>query len=420
MAQTVRGFRDIMEPDAAAFAELEARCRALFRLYGYGEIRLPTVEQRELFVKSTGDTTDIVEKEMYAFEDAGGRMLALRPEGTPGVARAYIENGLPAKDLRQKLFYIGSMFRAERPQAGRYREFEQIGAEYIGNPDPSADAETMVLLAALLKSAGVKEIRLEINSIGCPQCRPAYKQALLDYLKANLDSLCDNCKKRVERNPLRALDCKTDGPKLAAGAPPMKYCPDCDAHFAQVREHLKNAGLAFNVNPNLVRGLDYYTRTVFEFRAAGIGSQDAIAAGGRYDTLIKSMGGPDVAAVGWAMGADRVLAAAASGERAVPKPEVFVAAADKTAAPTAFQILQFLRGEGLRADAAAFSQSLKSQMRAANKSGARFAAIIGEREAAEGTVTLKDLAPGGQEKTVSPREAADLARRQLQDGLKAS
>ena len=200
----------------------------------------------------------------------------------------------------------------------------------------------------------------------------------------------------------------------------MKYCPDCDAHFAQVREHLKTAGLAFNVNPTLVRGLDYYTRTVFEFRAAGIGSQDAIAAGGRYDTLIKSMGGPDVSAVGWAMGADRVLAAAASGERTVPKPEVFVAAADKTAATKAFQILQFLRGEGLRADAAAFSQSLKSQMRAANKSGARFAAIIGEREAAEDTVTLKDLAPGGQEKTVSPREAADLARRQLQDGLKAS
>ncbi|HOX22947.1 MAG TPA: histidine--tRNA ligase, partial [Elusimicrobiales bacterium] len=310
MAQTIRGFRDILEPDAAAFSELENLCRRIFRLYGYSEIRLPTVEQRELFVKSTGDTTDIVEKEMYAFADAGGRLLALRPEGTPGVVRAYMENGLPATDQRRKLFYIGSMFRAERPQAGRYREFEQIGAEYIGNPDPSADAETILLLAELLKAAGIREMKLELNSIGCPQCRPAHRQALLDYLKDHLEELCENCKKRLERNPLRALDCKADGPKLVAQAPAMKYCPDCDAHFAQVRRHLDNAGQAYNINPNLVRGLDYYSRTVFEFRAGGIGSQDAIAAGGRYDSLIKSMGGPDVAAVGWALGADRVLVGA--------------------------------------------------------------------------------------------------------------
>ena len=410
MAQTVRGFRDILEPDAAAFAELESLCRRIFHLYGYSEIRLPTVEQRELFVKSTGDTTDIVEKEMYSFADAGGRMLALRPEGTPGVVRAYMENGLPAKDQRQKLFYIGSMFRAERPQAGRYREFEQIGAEYIGNPDPSADAETILLLAELLKTAGVAEVKLELNSIGCPQCRPAHRQALLDYLKQNMDTLCENCKKRVERNPLRALDCKTDGPKLAEKAPPMKYCPDCDAHFAQVRLHLDNARLAYNVNPNLVRGLDYYSRTVFEFRACGIGSQDAIAAGGRYDALIKSMGGPDAAAVGWALGADRVLAAAGGVKKEMPKPAVFVVAADKTAAPKAFMLLQRLRREGVRADAAAFTQSLKSQMRAANKSGAAFAALLGERELSAGTVTLKSLAQGGEEKTLEQEQAVQAMK----------
>lgn len=396
MINSIRGFRDIFHPDSAAFASLEETARRIFRLYGYGELRFPAVEYRELFVKSTGETTDIVEKEMYTFTDAGGRELALRPEGTPGVVRAYLENNLHSQDPRRKLFYIGSMYRAERPQAGRYREFEQIGAEYLGNAHPSADAESIAMLAAMLKAAGLNSFSAEINSIGCQNCRPKYREELLSFLKANSDSLCENCKKRIERNPLRALDCKTDGPRLIATAPKQQLCGECADHFDKVTEFLRAANVPFTVNPNLVRGLDYYSRTVFEFRAGGIGSQDAIGGGGRYDSLVKSMGGPEVPAVGWAMGADRVINALAGAGRPKQSPSIFVVSLGDAAVMPSFRLMEQIRACGMTADSASFSQSMKAQMRAANKSGARFAAILGEDEIKNSVCAMKDLQTGEQ------------------------
>ncbi|MCX5783792.1 MAG: histidine--tRNA ligase [Elusimicrobia bacterium] len=389
MIHSVRGFRDILHPQSQKFAEFEAIARRVLALYGYSEIRLPTLEMKELFVKSTGETTDIVEKEMYAFSDAGGRELALRPEGTPGVARAYIENNLFSTEPRQKLYYIGNMFRAERPQAGRFREFEQIGAEYIASPHPSADAEVIILLSHILREAGVKDFSIEINSLGCKECRPKYRAQLLEFLNARRETLCESCKKRIEKNPLRALDCKADGEKLTADAPKQKLCPQCDDHFENVQTLLTSCGEKFSVNKNMARGLDYYSRTVFEFKAGAIGAQDAIAGGGRYDSLIKSMGGPEVAAVGWAMGVDRAVSLLTTEN--LPKVKIFVISLGKESDNYAFEILHDLRVAGIAADSASFSQSLKAQMRSADKSGAEFALIVGENEVKKSSCMLKNL-----------------------------
>ena len=304
---SLRGFRDILPPDSGVFYAIESAAREVFKLYGYREIRIPTLEARELFVKSTGDTTDIVQKEMYAFTDQGGREIAARPEGTPGVVRAYIENNLSQNGGNGKYFYMGGMFRAERPQAGRYREFEQIGAECIGAHGAFADAESISMLMEMLKKAGLSGCMAEINSLGCATCRAAYRAGLLGFLKTNPAALCEVCRTRMEKNPLRALDCKLDGPRLALEAPAIKLCPSCQLHFSRVQELLSALNAPFKVNKSLVRGLDYYTRTIFEVKTgASGGSQDALAGGGRYDELVKSMGGPDAPAVGWAMGVDRV------------------------------------------------------------------------------------------------------------------
>ncbi|HOW90537.1 MAG TPA: histidine--tRNA ligase, partial [Elusimicrobiales bacterium] len=306
MTVSLRGFRDILPPESDLFAAVESAARRTFALHGYREIRLPTIEARELFVKSTGDTTDIVEKEMYAFTDQGGREVAVRPEGTPGLVRAYIEHNLSQSGKNAKYFYIGSMFRAERPQAGRYREFTQIGAEYIGNPSPFADAEAIIMLVRLLEQAGLPGLSVEINSLGCAECRGAYRAVLTSFLKGVSGELCEPCRSRIERNPLRALDCKADGPALAGKAPKLSLCAPCAEHFGRTQDLLKSAAVEFRVNTGMVRGLDYYTRTVFEVRTRALGSQDAVAGGGRYDDLVRSMGGPQAPAIGWAMGLDRV------------------------------------------------------------------------------------------------------------------
>ena len=239
MAKLVRGFRDIFEPQSKNFTELENCARGVFSLYGFGELRLPTVELKELFIKSTGETTDIVQKEMYAFEDAGHRQLAIRPEGTPGVVRAYLENNFTQNAPVQKFYYIGNMFRAERPQAGRYREFEQIGAEYIGNSAPAADAEVILMLKDIVSKFGAKNYKVKINSLGCDKCRPLYRQELISFLSAEKDTLCENCQTRLEKNPLRVLDCKIDGARFAGRVPTMKLCPKCQAHFDEVQALLK-------------------------------------------------------------------------------------------------------------------------------------------------------------------------------------
>ncbi len=407
MIQTIRGFRDIIPPLSNAYTDFETLARDILGLYSYKELRLPTLEMKELFVKSTGETTDIVEKEMYAFSDSGGRNLALRPEGTPGAVRAYIENSMHQSGSHVKLFYIGNMFRAERPQAGRFREFEQLGAEYIGNPHPCADAESIAMMLKIMEKTGIKDYTAEINSIGCSSCRELFRNELLNYLNANKARLCENCLRRMERNPLRCLDCKADGPFLSENAPRQKLCDKCTAHFESVQKMLSDANLPFKVNRSLVRGLDYYTGTVFEIKSGLLGSQDALGAGGRYDTLIKSMGGPDVPAVGWAIGVDRTIQAALSNsaERGQTPPLAFVISLDESSHRTAFKTLADLRNAGIKADGGFFGQSMKSQMRSAGKASAKYAIIIGENEIKTSSCALKDLA-GGTQKTVALSELA--------------
>lgn len=393
MAKLVRGFRDIFEPQSNQFTELENCARGVFSTYGFGELRLPTVELKELFVKSTGETTDIVQKEMYAFEDAGHRQLAIRPEGTPGVVRAYLENNFVQNAPVQKLYYIGNMFRAERPQAGRYREFEQIGAEYIGNSAPAADAEVILMLKDIVAKFGAKNYTVKINSLGCDKCRPVYRQALIDFLSKEKDTLCENCQTRLEKNPLRVLDCKIDGARFAGRVPTMQLCLECQEHFDTVQALLKGK-IDFVVDPMLVRGLDYYSRTVFEFQAGDV-SQNAIAAGGRYDTLVKNMGGPATPAIGWAMGAERVILA--RGEQPVQKRKsVCVVSLEKPCNETAFNFMQQLRAAGVRTEGGLFDKNVKGQMKQADRCGASYALILGGDELAKQVATLKDLTTGEQ------------------------
>ena len=410
---SLRGFRDLLPPDSTRFAAIEAAAREVFALYGYQELRIPTIEMKELFVKSTGETTDIVEKEMYAFTDGGGREVAVRPEGTPGVVRAYIEQNLSQTGRNAKLFYIGNMFRAERPQAGRFREFEQIGAEHIGNASPFADAETITMLVRLLEKAGLAACSVELNSLGCAECRKTYRQTLLDYLKQRSEMLCEPCRGRIERNPLRALDCKVDGPWLAEKAPKLSLCPACAEHFTRVQDLLNISGVPYNVNLNLVRGLDYYTRTVFEVRSSALGSQDAVCGGGRYDDLVKSMGGPAAPAIGWALGVDRLAMLLKDSPVADAAPGVFVVSAASEAQDQAFRLLAALRAAGVSADSSNFTLSLKSQMRSADKSGASYAFILGEDELKAGTVAVKPLKQAGDQQPVPFADAPAHIRKLL-------
>ena len=346
--QAVRGTKDILPADGAHFQSLEAAARALFARYGYQEIRTPTFETVDLFQRSLGETTDVVQKEMYVFEDRGGRKLALRPEGTAGVVRAFIEHHLSQTHPFCKLFYIGPMFRAERPQAGRYREFWQIGAEYFGNASPSADAELLLLVQTLFRTLGLTDAHLKINSLGDAELPAEIPRGIDRYIQGILPTFCEDCQRRAEKNPLRVLDCKVDNPKLV-NVPTIDHfwCDDCRTHFEKVRDLLKQAGGTFDVVPRLVRGLDYYTRTVFEVTSSALGAQDALAAGGRYDKLVKDLGGPDVPALGFAMGAERAIEAIQATKKEVVKsvfsPYIFVAALGEAAAVKAFQLMQQLR-----------------------------------------------------------------------------
>lgn len=411
---TVRGFRDLLPQESERTSALEEAARDTFELYGFRELRIPILERKDLFVKTTGETTDIVEKEMFQLTDGGGRELALRPEGTPGVVRAYLNNHLHQQGPVAKFFYIGSMFRAERPQAGRYREFEQIGVEALGNPHPSADVEVILALKHFLDSVGLNgRMRLRLNNIGCDteaSCRPLYRKNLRAFLKEREADLCENCQRRLERNPLRTLDCKKDGPTLAKSAPTLVPCTACRVHVETVSAMLTANSCEHQFpDPNLVRGLDYYTRTVFEFQAEGIGSQDAIAGGGRYDSLVENMGGKSSPAVGWALGIERVLLAVLATDKDAkalskilppPKADVFVAAAtkDETTEARGVEIIESLRRFGIRTAGGLFSIGLKAQMREAGRQKARLAVIIGEDELKKNppTCMLKDMEKGEQ------------------------
>ena len=371
--------------------------------YGYGEIRTPTFENTELFVRGVGDTTDVVQKEMYTFSDREeNRSISLRPEGTASVARAIIENGKCQDPMPLKYYYIISCFRHEKPQAGRSREFFQFGTEMFGSESPAADATAIALAASVIRRLGLKNVRLHINSIGCKECRPEYRRALVEYYTSHIDKLCDTCKTRLDKNPLRLLDCKNpDCAALAKDAPRTveHLCPNCESKFNMLKSALDAMGIEYVVDSSIVRGLDYYTGTVFEFIAEGIGAQSTVCGGGRYDGLVESLGGPALSGIGFGMGITRIILAMREqglDKIDVPTPKLYIAALGERAQIKALEITERLRREGKYAECDIVTRSLKSQMKYANKIGAEYTLIIGDSEIDAGRAQLKNMADGTQ------------------------
>lgn len=397
----IKGFNDILPGEVETWQHIETTARAVFGCYGFSEIRVPVMEKTDLFARSIGDSTDIVEKEMYSFTDKGDNRITLRPEGTAGVMRAFIEHKLYAADPVNKLFYMGPMFRYERPQKGRYRQFHQIGAEVTGVQSPKVDAQVLTMLAQFFAQLGLHEPSLEINSLGCPDCRPAYREILKEFLRSRLDALCEDCCRRFESNPLRTLDCKVERCKEAtAGAPAMleHLCPACDAHFAETRLYLELVATPYRINNRMVRGLDYYTRTTFEMVTGLLGSQSAVAAGGRYDGLIADLGGPAIPGIGFAMGVERVALLLGT-DRFSTVPHLFIVAHGQQAGEKAFAIACDLQRQGISVEFDFEGKSMKSQMRRADKLSCRHTLIIGEAELASGFAPLKEMATGSQTET---------------------
>ena len=387
---------------------IEDRARALFERYSIKEIRIPVLERMQLYSRSTGETTDIVEKQMYTFtdRDEGETVVAIRPEGTPSVVRAYIEAGLDRTDPEQRFFYSGPMFRRERPQKGRYRQFYQFGVEIFGRPDAACDAELLIMIDELCRDLRVPT-SMEINSIGDAKCRPAFRAALVEWGRAHWDQLCDDCHNRIERNPLRLLDCKIDA-KLAESAPKsLDYlCDECRAHFDTVQQLLTAANVQYVVNPRMVRGLDYYTRTAFEVMAGGLGAQSTVVAGGRYDGLVETMGGAAVAGIGFAIGVDRMaLALEAAGVISTGAPDAAIIAMGQAATRQAVIVACDLRSANLNVEMLSPERKMKTLLARASKIGARFAVIIGDDEIARGVVQLRDLKQSAQ-RELTPAEAA--------------
>ncbi|MGE4503700.1 MAG: histidine--tRNA ligase [Desulfovibrionaceae bacterium] len=408
--QKIKGFADMFGADAEKFTRMENAARETFSRYGFEELRLPILEKTELFAKSIGEDTDVVGKEMYTFPDRKGRSLTMRPEATAGMCRAFIEGKVHQPGKVSKYFTFGPMFRYERPQKGRMRQFHQLDVETFGAPEPEADAELILMLASFLESLGLAKLSVELNSLGCPECRPAYRQSLIDFYNTfDTDLLCEDCRRRKDTNPLRVLDCKVPSCKeLVRNAPTVtdSLCQGCAEHFAAVKAILDASGVAYVVNPRLVRGLDYYQRTTFEVVSGDIGSQSSVAGGGRYDGLVKNLGGGDVCASGFAIGMERIALLLPDPEPA--RPDFYVAVVDAAATGPALLLAQELRAAGKSGVADFAAGSMKSRMRAADKSGARFCLILGGAEVAEGTVTVKDMAEGGGQKTVSRSKLVDM------------
>jgi histidyl-tRNA synthetase len=392
---SVKGFHDVLPDESARWWWAEQQARAVCRRYNFAEIRIPIVERTELFSRSIGETTDIVEKEMYSFADRDGTSLTLRPEGTASIVRAYVEHALHQREAVSKLFYLGPMFRRERPQKGRLRQFSQIGVEAIGRDDAAIDAEVLLLLHDVLAALQVRGARIELNSLGDGVCRPAYREALRAFGEARRAALCENCNRRLERNPLRLLDCKSPDCRAATADAPLMLdylCSPCRDHFAAVRAMLAREGVTAHLNPRMVRGLDYYCRTAFEVSAEGLGAQNAVGGGGRYDGLVKALGGPDTPGIGFALGVERLMLSMADHEDARPAlPEVFLAPLGAAAVAEAMHLAHRWRVEGVRVEVAATGKSLKSQMRLADKVGAPFVLILGEDELAVRALTVRDM-----------------------------
>lgn len=402
MIKRLKGTEDILPDEVSIWRKVEEISRNLFGLYCYKEIRTPIIEESGLFIRSVGEDTDIVKKQMYTFKDQGDRNICLRPEETASVARAYLENNLDKKDGFIKLFYTGPMFRSERPQAGRLRQFHQIGAEAIGSYSPYIDAEVIILLGELLAGWGLKDYRFRINSLGCEKDKGALRDRLRKELKHELNRLCKDCKERYKKNVLRILDCKNPSCKnvIASVSLADTLCAPCRSGFDGLREILNDSGLDYEVSPLLVRGLDYYTKVVFEVTTDKLGAQDAIAAGGRYDNLISDFGGAKTGACGFAIGVERVIellstASPEADDKDEERP-VFVATIGEPSYREGFRILRRLRSDGLAAEIDYQNKSLKAQMRYAGKIGARYAVILGEDELKENKVIVKDMADGSQ------------------------
>ncbi len=396
----IKGMNDILPGEIATWQFLEQEARRIFHSYGFSEIRVPVVEKTELFCRSIGETTDIVEKEMYTFTDKSGNSLTLRPEGTAPVMRSFIEQKLYTQDPVAKLYYLGPMFRYERPQKGRYRQFHQIGVEAIGVDDPKIDAQILAMLCHYFDAVGIHDVELHINSLGCRDCRPAYRQALIGYLEDRLASLCSDCQRRYQTNPLRVLDCKVPTCQEAtATAPSMieHLCAGCDEHFSQVKGYLQNLAIRYTVNTRMVRGLDYYSKTTFEMVTSSLGSQNAVAAGGRYDGLISDLGGPALPGIGFAMGVERLVLMKNSKELPVERLPLFLAAMGQPAGDRAFLLMSALQKQGLCVEMDYTAKSLKAQMRRAGKFGARYVLILGEEELARQVVILRNMDDGSQQ-----------------------
>ena len=390
--QAIKGVKDILRKDASLWQHIEKTARSLFEDFGFSEIRVPIFEYTELFARSIGVSTDIVEKEMYTFEDRDGRKVTLRPEGTAGVVRAFIEHNLYADNQLTKLYYMGPMFRHERPQKGRYRQFYQIGVEALGTDHPHVDIEVLSMLHALFARLGINGLSLQINSLGDSACRGTYRDELKKYLKEKLPTLCGDCQRRFDTNPLRVLDCKVDADKFHDSPVMLDYlCGPCKLHFETVEAGLKTLGIPFVVNPRLVRGLDYYTRTTFELVMGHLGAQNTVAAGGRYDGLVQEIGGPATPGIGFALGVERAVSLMNMHDIAIPRPALFISALGPEAVAYALPLIHDLKLSGIRVDTDYTGASLKSQMKKADKSGAGHTLIIGEQELKNGNAVLRNM-----------------------------
>ena len=417
MIPAVRGTHDILPGEVEKWQTVERVARALCDRYGYVEVRTPVLEREELFAKGTGETTDIVQKEMYSFTDKGGDRVTLRPEATPSMVRAFVEHSLEHALPSPKLYSMGPMFRYERPQKGRYRQFHQLDVEVFGMHDPAVDAEVIDLAWSLIADLGIPQAELVVNSVGCPACRPGFQAALLEALGQDVVKLCQDCQRRAATNPLRIYDCKVpaDQPIIDALPHSVDYlCEACATHFAAVRAHLDAWGIPWRLSHRLVRGLDYYTRTTFEILGQTLGAQNALLGGGRYDGLVKRLGGPDRTGIGFAAGLERLVLALPEGSAGEPTPRAFVASIGDDARAEALRLLRELRQAGVAATMEFEGRSIKAQMKRADRLGARVALIVGGDELARGEVTLRDMR--GSEQRAIPRADAVRVARTLLEG----
>lgn len=397
-----KGTKDILPEEIFRWHKAQKTFADVCHMYGYEEIRIPTFEDTNLFQRGVGDTTDVVQKEMYTFEDKGGRSITLRPEGTAGVVRSYIEHGMNNLPGPVRLFYDITAFRYEKMQKGRYREFHQLGLEAFGAVGPEIDAEIISILDVFFKKMGLKSIKLCINSIGCPTCRKAYNELLKDYFRPHIDTMCEDCRNRFEKNPLRMIDCKIDGEKeIVKSAPRLidHLCDDCSKHFDDLKNRLENLGIAYTIDPNIVRGLDYYTRTVFEFVSENVGTQGTICGGGRYDGLVESLGGPSTPGIGFAMGAERFLLEAEAQGIEFEKPDyvkVYLAGMSDEAKDVVAKLCYDLRLSGVGCEQDLMGRAFRAQMKYAGKKNIPYLVVIGDDEIASGKVMVKKMEDGSQ------------------------